>query len=195
MNNFFKKLFGIDRQNSKNTSEAPVRTDTDQDTLPRAKSTVSQKTQPLAESDMDLPDTQMQSIQIDLPQFEAACGQSVGMQRDHNEDGMFNLSSLLLCDSIQIPLGLYLVADGMGGHEYGEVASGIAIRAFVSYVLKKLFTPLINLNSDPPDESLQEIMEQGVYEAHKAIIKEAIAREILRGGQVYYLHPASKFRI
>jgi protein phosphatase len=42
----------------------------------------------------------------------------VGMKRDHNED-----SYLLAPD-----LNLYVVADGMGGHAGGEMASGISVR-------------------------------------------------------------------
>ena len=40
----------------------------------------------------------------------------VGLRRDHNEDTY----------SAEPKIGLWLVADGMGGHEQGEVASAIA---------------------------------------------------------------------
>ena len=43
----------------------------------------------------------------------------VGNVRDHNED----------CYLANPSLGLWLVADGMGGHACGEVASDIVIRA------------------------------------------------------------------
>ncbi|MBL8604761.1 MAG: Stp1/IreP family PP2C-type Ser/Thr phosphatase [Myxococcales bacterium] len=43
----------------------------------------------------------------------------VGRAREHNEDNFF-------CDR---PMGLYVVADGMGGHAAGEVASAMAIQA------------------------------------------------------------------
>ena len=43
-------------------------------------------------------------------------GTHVGLRRDHNED--------TYCAEPQ--LGLWLVADGMGGHEHGEVASAMA---------------------------------------------------------------------
>lgn len=43
-------------------------------------------------------------------------GTHVGLRRDHNED--------TYCAEPQI--GLWLVADGMGGHDLGEVASAIA---------------------------------------------------------------------
>jgi protein phosphatase len=48
----------------------------------------------------------------------------VGLTRSHNED------SLHLDDE----RGLYLVADGMGGHGHGEVASALAVAAIVEHV-------------------------------------------------------------
>src|SRR3970040_1288910 len=45
----------------------------------------------------------------------------VGLRRDLNEDTYYGDSDL----------GLWLVADGMGGHEYGEVASALAREAIV----------------------------------------------------------------
>jgi protein phosphatase len=47
-----------------------------------------------------------------------AWGQSdVGRKRDHNEDSFL----------VEAPLGLFAVADGMGGHQAGEKASRMAI--------------------------------------------------------------------
>lgn len=48
---------------------------------------------------------------------ESAGRTDVGLRRDHNEDAIF------LSDDA----GLYLVADGMGGHACGEVASAMAV--------------------------------------------------------------------
>src|SRR6185295_10012821 len=48
----------------------------------------------------------------------------VGRRRDHNEDAYF------ADDALQ----LYVVADGMGGHACGEVASGLAVEAFRKFV-------------------------------------------------------------
>ncbi len=45
----------------------------------------------------------------------------VGLRREHNEDTYYG----------DAQLGLWLVADGMGGHEFGEVASALARDAIV----------------------------------------------------------------
>jgi PPM family protein phosphatase len=51
-------------------------------------------------------------------------GTHVGLRRDHNED--------TYCAEPDI--GLWLVADGMGGHEHGEVASALARDTVISEV-------------------------------------------------------------
>lgn len=106
---------------------------------------------------------------LDPPQLTVSCAQSVGMQRDHNEDALFTLSTTLTSDSGNVPFGLYIVADGMGGHQSGEVASGIAIRSLANTVVRKLYTTLLSLKPTQPDQSILEIMQEGVQEAHRAI--------------------------
>jgi protein phosphatase len=55
----------------------------------------------------------------------------VGLRREHNEDTYY----------ADAGLGLWLVADGMGGHEHGEVASALARDTLVREVGKGM--PLI----------------------------------------------------
>lgn len=109
---------------------------------------------------------------MEPPQLIVGCAQSVGKQRDHNEDAIFTLTTLLTSDATTVPFGLYIVADGMGGHQHGEVASGIAIRTMASYIVRKLYSPLLNPKPHAPEESLLEIMQEGVQEAHRAITRQ-----------------------
>jgi serine/threonine protein phosphatase PrpC len=100
-------------------------------------------------------------------------GHSNGLQRDHNEDALFTLTTNLITDSHTIPFGLYIVADGMGGHEHGEEASGVAVRAMASHVISRLLNPLIDLPPRTPAEPIQTIMQDGVQVAHNAIVSHA----------------------
>jgi serine/threonine protein phosphatase PrpC len=73
----------------------------------------------------------------------------------------------------ELPFGIYIVADGMGGHEHGEIASGIAVRASAQYLMNKLYSALLGIHPEPQSESLQEIMEAAVRQAHTAVVREA----------------------
>ncbi len=110
---------------------------------------------------------------LEPPQLIVGCAQSVGRQRDHNEDALFTLTTTLTSDYGNVPFGLYIVADGMGGHQHGEVASGIAIRVLAGLVVRKLYTTLLSLKHSPPEQSLLEIMQEGVMEAHRTITRQA----------------------
>ena len=50
----------------------------------------------------------------------------VGLSREHNED----------CIRWDIDLGLVMLADGMGGHNAGEVASELAVTAIHDEVFR-----------------------------------------------------------
>jgi protein phosphatase len=109
------------------------------------------------------------SQRIEPNQLIVGSAQSVGRQRDHNEDALLTLTSALTSDYSNVPFGLFIVADGMGGHHHGEMASGIAIRNMASHIVNKLYTSILSLNPISPEESIQEIMQTGVQDAHLAI--------------------------
>lgn len=52
---------------------------------------------------------------------------SVGMKRTGNEDSFYHDDTI----------GLYIVADGMGGHNAGEVASNIAVKSIKEHIIKQ----------------------------------------------------------
>ena len=97
----------------------------------------------------------------------------MGQRRENNEDALLCLSGALGSGSENEPLGIYIVADGMGGHRNGEQASETAVRAIGSYLIGKLYKPVFALDHHPAEESLREIMETAVTEAHKAVKKAA----------------------
>ena len=79
------------------------------------------KTAPL--TDEQLRSVTRQPVVCKPPQLMVGSAQSSGMQRDHNEDTLFTLSSVLSDGNTELPFGLLIVADGMGGHIHCEIAS------------------------------------------------------------------------
>lgn len=100
-------------------------------------------------------------------------GQSTGMQRDHNEDTLFSMSSVFADGKNDLAMGIFIVADGMGGHKNGEVASGSAARVAAGVLVKKVYSHFLDAPQSPLNESLQEIMEKAIEEAHKSVLKNA----------------------
>ena len=94
----------------------------------------------------------------------------VGLVRELNYDSVFVIEKTIISNAKSCYCGLYVVADGMGGHDAGEIASRMAITSVSKYVWEHLFDlDLIDYDS----EMLPEIMEQSFIEANRNIFLEA----------------------
>jgi protein phosphatase len=131
---------------------------------------------------------------IELQQLVAGVGQSVGKQRQHNEDSLLAITSVISGNTGNVPFGLYIVADGMGGHQFGEVASNTAVRNIAGHVLRKFHPYLFNIPTQPIQESVQEVLEEAVREAHRLVQREApgsgttLTAALVLGEQVTIAH-------
>jgi serine/threonine protein phosphatase PrpC len=100
-------------------------------------------------------------------------GSSIGLQRDHNEDALFAMTTNIMSNNVSLPIGLYIVADGMGGHLHGEKASEVAVYAMASSVLSNIYSFPIDDPNEHSDVSVETLMETGMHSAHQAILKQA----------------------
>lgn len=101
-----------------------------------------------------------------------AFGQSdVGRVRAVNQD------SLLVDTSNH----LYIVADGMGGHAGGEIASKLCIEQVIEYLIPK------EVSTDPendglhPDRRVQSILGEAINHASSKIYERALEEPSLKG--------------
>lgn len=106
-------------------------------------------------------------------QYLCGTAQSVGQQREHNEDTLFAMSSVLREGNSEFPFGLFIVADGMGGHQHGEIASGAAIKALSAYLIERLVVPVLDGKANSLESSIQELMEEGIEAAQEAVVRTA----------------------
>jgi serine/threonine protein phosphatase PrpC len=109
---------------------------------------------------------------VEPSQLSASCAQSTGRQRKHNEDSLFCLTTIMTGNDESMPFGIYIVADGMGGHQHGEVASEVATRTMAEHIMESVFSRLISPTPEPPNEPLQEIMKNGIQKAHDKILEK-----------------------
>jgi serine/threonine protein phosphatase PrpC len=96
--------------------------------------------------------------------------QHVGRVRTHQEDVLLVFTGELAGLEAMPNFGLFVVADGMGGHALGERASGIAARTVARTTLDGILPSLLadpTLTSDRP--SLQEVMEKAMDAANRAV--------------------------
>ena len=119
------------------------------------------QTTPLSDDQLEVVSKEL--IPLKPPQFVIGTGQSVGMQRDHNEDSLMVFNNVIGEGVSDLPVGLCIIADGMGGHKNGEIASGVAARVVSKYLINRVFLRFLELHHDPVDESIQETTSKCNY--------------------------------
>ena len=75
----------------------------------------------------------------------------VGKARDTNQDSLFAVNGAISQRDGLLPLGLYVVADGLGEGELGIQASELTVRLVASRVLDRIYRPFL-LDVDPTSE-------------------------------------------
>ncbi|MGQ9463139.1 MAG: Stp1/IreP family PP2C-type Ser/Thr phosphatase [Candidatus Fervidibacter sp.] len=105
-----------------------------------------------------------------LMRVEFSAATDVGRRREHNEDSYLTVQfERCHLDKVET-LSILAVADGMGGHAAGEVASRLCLQVFVSNLLSS-----VNewLNFGEPNWS--EAMKTAFVEANRQVFAEAQA--------------------
>ncbi len=97
--------------------------------------------------------------------------QSIGVERTHNEDSMFVLQGTAAGLEALPEFGLYIVADGMGGHRSGEVASAISVRAVSRRLFEDSILQLMSIDPLADVVPLQDLMRIALEEANLAVVE------------------------
>ncbi len=94
----------------------------------------------------------------------------VGQVRSHNEDALLTIESTFEGDRPLKPFGLFIIADGMGGHLAGEVASSLAARMVASRLMRDVYTPYLLEGRPTADQMpLAEALQVAVEDANQAV--------------------------
>ncbi|HZR41098.1 MAG TPA: hypothetical protein VFB12_13325, partial [Ktedonobacteraceae bacterium] len=95
-------------------------------------------------------------------------------KNDPNEDNLFAIQGTRMTKGGPTPVGLFVVADGMGGHANGQEASRLAIHAISDVVVPALLHNMSRLSSPTnrtasEDTLFRDLLKDGVHRANLAI--------------------------
>ena len=108
-----------------------------------------------------------------IPSITLSHAQSVGIVREDNEDSLFALTGMNAGDSKQHDFGLFVVADGMGGHKKGERASTIAAQSVARVVGSYIFSKILEEIQDFCDnKTLMELMRSALIAANNDVVNK-----------------------
>jgi PPM family protein phosphatase len=105
----------------------------------------------------------------EIPMFRFGITYETGRVRQSNEDCLVVITSLQQGDTASPYYGLFVVADGMGGHEQGERASQLAAQTFAREVISRFGAQWLGGVSEN-SESIQEILESSILRANQAVM-------------------------
>jgi serine/threonine protein phosphatase PrpC len=109
-------------------------------------------------------------------QLIVSTGLDVGLQRKGkpNEDSLLALQNTRVLRGCACPVGLFVVADGMGGHENGQEASRLVIQS-----LSKTVVPSIIYG--PTDDNYAELLAEGAHHANLAVYQRNREKKVDMG--------------
>jgi PPM family protein phosphatase len=105
--------------------------------------------------------------------FEVGWRTDTGVVRDHNEDAVYVFTGCLDVGESTSGFGLFMVADGMGGHACGEEASALALRTAASCLINGVYVPLLSgVERGAEQPAMGDVVRQAAEAANAAVGRE-----------------------
>jgi len=101
-----------------------------------------------------------------------------------NEDSLFAIQGLRITRTGSVPAGLFIVADGMGGHANGREASRMAIQAMSDVIVPSLLRDVSETNAQDEHNLFKDLSKDGVHRANLAIYRKNRERAEMMGTTV-----------
>ena len=98
---------------------------------------------------------------------------SAGVERSHDDDSLLVIVGGADGDKGLPDFGLFCVADGLGGYDYGHIASAVAVRTIAHRLTQAAFLHLLEIEPSEEPQLLDELIDQAFQEANQAVFKHA----------------------
>lgn len=88
-----------------------------------------------------------------------------------NQDALFVFSASAITSDPKPYFGLFIIADGVGGHDDGEKASGLATQVISQQILTEIYNPLLKdkFEFDSRAEPLTDVLIRALREANRQV--------------------------
>jgi len=96
-----------------------------------------------------------------------------GMVRELNEDALLATQLTLVRRGRLRAWGLFIVADGMGGHSAGEVASDLAIRGAYAAVHQAYLAAAVDEDREDDARVMQQAVRDAIQQANQYVVRAA----------------------
>lgn len=114
-----------------------------------------------------------EEVRVALPRIDVGWVTDVGRVRDHNEDAALVITAAHDGYERRPPFVLLILADGMGGHRAGEVASSTAVRVAARCITLQSYLPsLLDPQQDARHPALTEVLVDAVQAANRAVSQD-----------------------
>lgn len=120
--------------------------------------------------------------------------QSTGLERSHNEDALFVMQGNSAGERSLPSFGLFVVADGMGGHRAGEIASAISVRRVAHRITQETILNLFDGSNSGDLPPIQDLVRRALEDANDAVVERVpgggttLTAALLLGQQVTIGH-------
>lgn len=191
---FIRRLLGLDASETPPVSPPPAVPDVSQ----KLESSLPKETQPLPQ-----PEQSVHTKRLTPPKSYTSTNRRVRVGttsdiggRGNNEDAALTVMTNAEVTGSIPPIGLFMVADGMGGHQNGEFASSIAVRTVGQAVIRDIVMPQLegsDINS-ADQKTIPEVLAEAMAAANTAVQLEVpgggttATCAVIRGDLAYIAH-------
>ncbi len=118
----------------------------------------------------------------------------VGRIRTNNQDSAYTFFATSRSVDEIPDFGLFIVADGMGGHQDGEKASAITTRTVASQVLDSMYLPIVSRQNKNHDIPIAESLANAIQKANIEIMTHVpeggttLSSVVIIGDRAYVAH-------
>jgi serine/threonine protein phosphatase PrpC len=143
--------------------------------------TLRRKPMPSAEPNVLLPDHP--ALVQNAVRLIAGIGIDPGLKRKNapNEDSIFAIQGMRVTDDGTLPAGLFIVADGMGGHVNGREASRTAVHTTSDVIVPALLRDVTGQSLAETESLFRDMVRDGVHRANLALYRRNREQQTMMG--------------